>query len=123
QRSHSTVGVHTLPKGSIVMTTQYTIYLVNESAVTQVFWCFLAQPQELASDPNVYANSSTSLAVGPFQPGYNTFTIPVQYIVGAGASNNAVGLNIQVTSSVQNNADLGQMWDANYATVPPNQGP
>jgi hypothetical protein len=105
------------------MTTQYTIYLVNNSATTQIFWCFLTRPVELASDPGVYANSSTSLAVASMAPGINTFTIPVQYIVGAGASNNAVGLNIKIDSIVTQDTDLGQMWDANYATVPPNMGP
>jgi len=105
------------------MATEYTIYLVNKSAATQVFWCFLAPPAELASDPGVFANSSTSLAVASMAPGINTFTVPVQYVVGAGASNNAVGLNIKINSSITEDAELGQMWDANYATIPPNMGP
>ncbi|ESA35921.1 hypothetical protein N836_10350 [Leptolyngbya sp. Heron Island J] len=105
------------------MTTEYTIYLVNESASSQTFWCFLKRPEELASDPQVYANSSTNLTVGSFQPGINTFTIPVQYQVGAGASNKAVGLDIKVNSGVSNDADLGDTWEADYVTVPPKQGP
>jgi len=105
------------------MSTQYTIHLVNQSASTQIFWCFLERPEELASNPNVFANSSTSLAVGSNQPGVNTFTIPVQYVVGAGASNNAVGLNIKIDSSITNNANLTDTWQATYATVPPNMGP
>jgi hypothetical protein len=105
------------------MTTEYTIYLINNSASTQLFWCFLAPPVELASDPGVFANSSTSLAVASIAPGVNTFTIPVQYVVGAGASNNAVGLNIKINSSITQNAELGEMWDANYMTIPPNMGP
>lgn len=105
------------------MATEYKIYLVNNSSTTQIFWCFLAPPAELAGDPNVFANSSTSLAVASMAPGINTFTIPVQYVVGAGASNNAVGLNIQINSSITENAELSQLWDANYVTVPPNMGP
>jgi len=105
------------------MATEYTIYLINNSAATQVFWCFLAPPVELASDPGVFANSSTSLAVASMAPGINTFTVPVQYVVGAGASNNAVGLNIKINSSITENAELGEMWDANYVTIPPNMGP
>jgi hypothetical protein len=41
----------------------YTIYLVNQSADDQLFWCFLARPVELVNDPQVYANSSASLEV------------------------------------------------------------
>lgn len=105
------------------MSTNYTIYLVNESSSTQNFWCFLARPDELVDDPAVFANSSTSLAVASQAPGINTFTIPVQYVVGAGASNNAVGLNILINSSITNNANLKDTWLAEYATVPPNMGP
>jgi hypothetical protein len=101
----------------------YTIYLVNQSASEQLFWCFLARPEELVSDPDVFANSSASLAVDPNSPGQNYFGIPVQYILGAGASNNAVGLNIQVVSNVTNDADLKDIWEADYATVPPQKGP
>lgn len=105
------------------MTDTYTIYLVNNSADTQNFWCFLAPPQQLASDPGVYANSSASLAVRSHAQGQNYFAIPVQYVVGAGASNQAVGLNVQVVSNVTNNASLQDQWSAEYATVPPNLGP
>jgi len=105
------------------MTTEYTIYIVNESSSTQNFWCFLERPEELASDPSVFANSSASLAVGSYQPGTNTFTIPVQYVVGAGASNREVGLGVKISSSVTNNANLQDAWEVDYVTVPPNQGP
>lgn len=102
---------------------QYTIYLVNQSADTQTFWCFLAPPQELESDPGVFANSSASMSVSPNFPGTNSFVIPAQYVVGAGASNQAVGLNVQVISDITPDANLTDTWDAAYANVPPNQGP
>ena len=105
------------------MTDTYTIYLVNKSADTQLFWCFLAPPQELVNDPRVYANSSANLAVLPNSPASNYFQIPVQYLVGAGASNNAVGLNVVVVSNVTNDANLQDTWQANYANWPPNEGP
>lgn len=105
------------------MTDTYTIYLVNNSADIQTFWCFLAPPQQLVNDPGVFANSSASLAVRPNSQGQNYFAIPVQYVVGAGASNQAVGLNVQVVSNVTNNASLQDQWSAQYATVPPNMGP
>jgi hypothetical protein len=105
------------------MTTYYTIYLENQSAETQEFWCFLAPPQTAPDSPEVYANSSAYLAVPPNSPATNTFTIPVQYVVGAGASNEAVGLNVQINSSVTNDANLQDTWDANYVTVPPQEGP
>jgi hypothetical protein len=103
--------------------TLYTIYLVNNTESTQQFWCFLAPPDELASDPAVFANSSTTLAVAPQSESINTFTIPVQYVVGAGADNQAVGLNIKVASTITKPAELQQTWEAGYATVPPNMGP
>lgn len=105
------------------MLTEYTIYLKNNSSTTQQFWCFLARPEELASDPDVFANSSASLSIASMYPGVNTFTIPVQYSLGAGASNSAVGLNVRIDSNITQNTDLGQAWEASYVTVPPNQGP
>jgi hypothetical protein len=105
------------------MTDKYTIYLVNQSADSQQFWCFLSPPQELVNEPGVFANSSATLAVDPNDPALNRFVIPVQYVVGAGASNNAVGLNVEVLSDVTNQASLKDTWHANYADVPPNKGP
>ena len=103
--------------------TPYTIYLINNTESTQQFWCFLAPPDELASDPGVFANSSTTLAVASQSESINTFTIPVQYVVGAGADNHAVGLNIKVASTITKQAELQQTWEAGYPTVPPNMGP
>lgn len=105
------------------MTDTYTIYLVNHSASAQNFWCFLAPPEELSNNPNVYANSSASLAVDPNYAGTNEFIIPVQYVVGAGGSNQAVGLDVKVVSNVTNNASLTDTWNATYANAPPNKGP
>ncbi len=102
---------------------KYTIYLVNTGADPQLFWCFLERPQELASDPEVFANSSAFLQVKPNYQGLNRFVIPVQYVVGAGANNQAVGLNVLVTSDITQNAKLTDMWDATYFDVPPPQGP
>jgi hypothetical protein len=102
---------------------KYTIYLVNASANPQLFWCFLERPDELAGVAGVFANSKASLMVKPKYSGKNRFRIPVQYVVGAGASNDAVGLNVEVISDTTHNADLGQIWDADYVTAPPNEGP
>ncbi|WP_238542194.1 hypothetical protein [Sphingomonas sp. PAMC 26621] len=105
------------------MATNYTIYLVNQSSTTQTFWCFLTPPAELAGDPNVFANSSASLAIPSNYPGTNSFTIPVQYSVGAGASNQAVGLDVEINSTISQQSSLTQVWDATYGTVPPKMGP
>jgi hypothetical protein len=105
------------------MADNYTIYLVNQSTTTQLFWCFLQQPVELAGQPGVFANSAASLAVASNSPAQNFFTIPAQFVVGAGASNNAVGLNVKVTSSITLNAGLTDQYSAVYANVPPNLGP
>src|SRR5688572_9254804 len=105
------------------MADRYKIYLVNKSFDKQTFWCFLERPKELVNDPAVFANSDTYLTVAPNRPGTDSFTIPVEYIVGAGASNNAVGLDIEITSSVSNVAALTQTWNADYASLPDKEGP
>jgi hypothetical protein len=105
------------------MAMTYQIFIVNQSETTQVFWCFLAPPPELAHDPGVFANSSASLAVVPNNQGSAYFGIPVQYLVGAGASNQAVGLNVMIVSDVSSEVSLQQRFDVDYATWPPNMGP
>ncbi len=102
--------------------TNYKIYLVNEGSGGENFWCFLQQPKmNLTGD--VFANSNTSLFVIPNYQGTNKFTIPLQYTLGAGASNNAVGLNIQIDSAIMKDVSLEDIWDVKYATAPPKQGP
>lgn len=101
----------------------YTVHLVNHSTKPQTFWCFLARPEALSDDPGVFANSQVSLTVRPNAVGRNIFIIPVQYQVGAGASNQAVGLNVEVISDVSNDAALGDTWNAAYVNAPPNEGP
>ena len=103
-------------------TTNYTIYLKNEGADGKNFWCFLEEPEGLANK-DVFANSSASLYVQPNYGGINKFTIPLQYILAAGASNNAVAEGVQIDSSIVRNAQLEEVWEATYATVPPKQGP
>jgi hypothetical protein len=105
------------------MVDKYTIYLENKSASEQTFWCFLAAPEGLAADPTVFANSSASLTVEPNYPGTNQFVIPVQYSIGAGASNKAVGLSVQINADAKQNVDLLSVWDAKYFTIPPKKGP
>ncbi len=106
------------------MVDKYTIYVVNQSSDTQTFWCFLSEPQGLADDPGVFANSAASIAIKSNYQGLVSFVIPVQYVVGAGASNKAVGLGVEVVSATSANANLGDIWQAVYAvTAPPNMGP
>jgi hypothetical protein len=105
------------------MTDTYTIYLQNQSAEPQNFWCFLAPPEALSDDPGVFANSSASITVVPHYHGTADFVIPVQYIVDAAASNHPVGLAVTVEANYSDNASLGDVWDATYSNAPPNQGP
>ena len=105
------------------MVTNYTINIVNHSADLQTFWAFLERPQELVADEGVFANSNARLAVRPNAIGNNRFVIPVQYKVGAGASNAAIGLNIKVESEILLDSAIGQQWDADYKDTPPPQGP
>lgn len=103
-------------------TTNYTIYLKNESSNNQNFWAFLAKPEGLPNNA-VYANSSAYLSVYPNDRGINSLVIPVKYSLGAGASNHAVGLGARIDTSILREAQLKQTWEAQYATIPPNQGP
>ncbi|AUC76395.1 MULTISPECIES: hypothetical protein [unclassified Olleya] len=103
-------------------TTNYKIYLVNEGSTSKNFWCFLQEPVGVPSS-GVYANSDTMLSVVPNYAGTNTFTIPFQYKVAAGASNKAVGLNVQIDSSIMQDSNLEQLWNADYVTVTGSQGP
>lgn len=105
------------------MVTTYTINIVNQSADDQTFWCFLAPPEELKGMPGVFANSAANLLVPSYSPNANMFTIPVQFMVGASASNQAVGLNVRVDSIASQPTDLGVSWSANYYNVPPQRGP
>jgi hypothetical protein len=106
------------------MAQTYNIYIVNQSSNTKNFWLFLKPPQALEADPGVFANSSACLTVDSQAQGTNTFGIPLQYKVGAGASNQAVGLDIAISSNVTLDAELGQAYQANYQEeVPPKKGP
>lgn len=104
------------------MATEYKIHIINQSMAPQDFWCFLSAP-EMNTGATVYANSAANLYVVPNAPSDNSFTIPMQFSIGANASNQAVGLNVVVDSSVTENVELGQAWTAVYATTPPPQGP
>ena len=102
--------------------TNYQIYLVNQGTTAKTFWCFLEQPEGIQS-PEVFANSSAALSVTPNYGGTNSFTIPLQYQIGAGACNQAVGLDVKVITNIAQDTALQSVWNAEYATVPPNQGP
>ena len=94
--------------------TEYKINLINKSTKAEKFWCFLSQPESDISS-KVFANSSTFLTVPVFNGTQsNSFTVPLQYIVGVGASNNAVGLDIKIESAVAESTDLGVAWEASY---------
>lgn len=105
------------------MAEKYNIYLVNKSGSTRNFWLFLQPPEQMKADPGVFANSSACLSIINNAQGYNLFTVPVQYSVAAGASNEAVGLDVAITSNVPMLATLGKQYEADYVTCPPRQGP
>jgi hypothetical protein len=106
------------------MAQTYNIYVINKSADTQNFWLFLKPPQAMEADPAVFANSSACLTIDSNSQSLNNFGIPLQYRVGSGASNQAVGLDVQISSNVSLNAEINQAFQANYQeTVPPKKGP
>jgi hypothetical protein len=110
-------NIETLSAGA-----NYTIYLKNESNDDKNFWCFLEKPDGI-SDYGAFANSAANLFVMSGYGGTNKFNIPAKFVIGAGASNNAVGLGVRIDSSVVNAVDLQQTWEAQYASIPPKQGP
>ena len=103
------------------MATEYTIYIVNKNDKRK-FWLFLSAPEEL-SGLGVYANSSAYMTVAPNYIGTNSFTIPVQYVIGAAASSNAVGLGVRVSSVNTQQTDLKQEWKIQYAPPANHEGP
>jgi hypothetical protein len=103
------------------MPTKYKIHLKNLQSADKTFWCFLNTPDSNISS-EVFANSSARLTVAQFEPGRDdSFTIPLQYVVKAGASNNAVALKTLIQSSISKNTDLASSWQANYFQA--NKGP
>ncbi|QLK61117.1 hypothetical protein GE278_10260 [Enterobacteriaceae bacterium Kacie_13] len=103
------------------MPTTYTIHLKNLQSADKTFWCFLNFPESQIS-ADVYANSSANLTVSQHQHGQDdSFSIPLQYVVQAGASNKAVALNTLIQSSIKKNTDLATAWHADY--YPANKGP
>ena len=103
------------------MSTKYKIHLKNLHSADKTFWCFLNTPDSDIST-EVFANSSARLTVAQFEPGRDdSFTIPLQYVVKAGASNQAVALKTLIQSSISKNTDLASSWMANY--FPANKGP
>lgn len=82
---------------------------------------FLSEPQADYKD-TVFANSSAYLTVPLFTGSQdNYFTVPLQYVVQAGASNKVVGLKTKINSSVNEETDLGEAWGLEYFID--NEGP
>lgn len=99
---------------------KYKIYIVNHMPTKKRFWCFLEPPAPLANE-KVFANSSTFVDVESHYEGVSSFTIPVQYVVKAGAGNEAVGLNVVIDTLLPMDVGLTETWEAQY--MPPQQGP
>ncbi|CAB1275761.1 hypothetical protein [Candidatus Nitrosacidococcus tergens] len=104
------------------MANQFKIYVVNDTSSIKDFYLFLAAPDELAGDSEVYANSNTFIKIkGNSRDQTNSFTIPIQFVFEVGASNRAVALNTRIDSSTPRDIQYGEQWQATY--FPPNQGP
>lgn len=100
----------------------YNIWVINNGAAVEIFWCFLQQPEGIAGS-KVYGNTDASISAIPNNPSYNSFSVPLQYSIGAGAGNQAVGLNVQINSSNLVNANINDSFSVNYANSPPNDEP
>jgi hypothetical protein len=51
------------------------------------------------------------------------FDLPIQFAVGAGASNFVFGQNVEIVSTFTKNASPGPAFEVDYVTVPPKEGP
>lgn len=71
----------------------------------------------------VYANSSANIFIEESYPGDVSFTIPIQYSIDVGDSNDAVGLNVEINAINHQDTDLTSIWGAKYYTLPERQPP
>jgi hypothetical protein len=105
--------------------TTYTVHVVNESTMPQIFWFFMAPPKELTDSPGAFATSSIFRVAPPNDPAIAvTFDDPVQYAVGAGVRHESVGSNVEIIPDVILDASLQQQFLVDYASVQsPGQSP
>jgi hypothetical protein len=93
----------------------YTIYIINNAVTTETFWLFLAQPI-LSNTQTIYANSSASVTIESNANSINRFVIPIQYLLYANGSNNAIGVNVEVDSTIIQNVQIGDTGMATFYT-------
>jgi hypothetical protein len=105
------------------MTETYTIYLQNQSADIEMFWCFLAPPRQMENDPFIFANSNLCLPVPRYYLGTCQFNIPITYVFGAGSGSQAVGIGAGIVSDSIEIVNPGESWLACYANSPPDALP
>ena len=91
--------------------TTYTIYIINQSGTAQVFWCFEAPPQELATHAADYANAGVVRAVSLKQADAN-FEVTAQDAVQEEAA-----LNAEIVSDVACDASLREPLELSYLSV------
>jgi hypothetical protein len=90
--------------------TTYTIYIINQSGTNQVFWCFEAPAQELATYAAAYAKSGAVRAVSLKQADAN-FEVSAQDV-----GEEEAGLNAEIVSDVACDASLPQPF-VSYLSV------
>src|ERR1700750_125006 len=91
--------------------TTYTIYIINQSGTNQVFWCFEAPPQELATYAAGYANSGAVRAVSLKQADANC------EVSAQDVGEEEAGLNAEIVSDVACDASLRQPFEWSYLSV------
>jgi hypothetical protein len=91
--------------------TTYTIYIINQSGTNEVFWCFQAPPQELATYAAGYANSGAVRAVSLKQADAN-FEVSAQDV-----GEEEAGLNAEIVSDVACDASLREPFERSYLSV------
>lgn len=101
----------------------YTVYVINKSASKETFWLFLDKPQQLNVGSTIYANSAANLTIAANSDPEAKFGIPVQYKLGAKSTNDAVGLNVVVSTSQLKNVNMGDDWKATFYDGPEHQAP
>ncbi|ETI62022.1 hypothetical protein D104_02220 [Marinomonas profundimaris] len=101
----------------------YKIFIVNKTSSKKQFWAFLSEPEDTFSS-DLYLNSSAYITIKPNNTKQlNSFTIPLQYSTEAGCSNNAVGLNTVIESSITEKVDLTDGLTAAFTISDEHLGP
>lgn len=101
----------------------FEIYIVNKSTTKETFWLFLDKPEQLEVGEEVFANSAARLTIDAGSKPVAKFGVPLQFRLGAKSINQAVGLNVKVSTSQTEDVHLTDVWESTFYTGEDHQAP